>query len=373
LTGGVASVSTSRTESQVKLHTALVAAAAVTALPVNALAATVSVNSDGHLHYNAAPGEVNEVQIGESPPGVYTITDQGALIVAGEGCVQLGDHEVSCSPVSFAFIFLGDLADTAEASQGVVAWITVYGGTGADRLTACLDCRGSLWGGAGGDALQAGDAGSHLVGGGGADTISGGRGEDAIHDGPGDDTIASGDGNDGINIRSGNDRIDAGGGQDVLRLHKLTKPAVVDLRAGTLTGYGTKTLIGIEAVSATRYADRLYGTRATNFFEAGYGDDLVAGRGGRDLLYGSPGDDRLLGGFGADQLYGITGDDLLIGGRGDDILVGGRHNDRMFGWSGADTLRAGDRRQDLVVGGRGVDSAHVDAGLDVVRSIEIFF
>jgi Ca2+-binding RTX toxin-like protein len=160
-----------------KLHVALVAAAAVMALPLHAFAATASV-SNGELHYNAAPGETNDVQIGESPPdigpsGAYTITDQGALIVAGEGCVQLGDHQVSCSPGLNVFIFLGDLADNAELTQGGGNEIDIYGGAGADRLTACSDCLATLHGGAGGDVLQAGDAGSLLAGGGGADAITG--------------------------------------------------------------------------------------------------------------------------------------------------------------------------------------------------------
>src|SRR5687767_4134122 len=109
-----------------KLHAALVAAAAAIALPVNAFAATASA-SEGYVQYDAAPGEANDLQVSESPPDVYTITDQGAVIVAGEGCVQLGDHQVSCSPAprdeeghpsSSASIFLGDLADTAEVTQG---------------------------------------------------------------------------------------------------------------------------------------------------------------------------------------------------------------------------------------------------------------
>jgi Ca2+-binding RTX toxin-like protein len=143
-----------------------------------------------------------------------------------------------------------------------------------------------------------------------------------------------------------------------------------------VTGYGTKTLIGVEDGRGTQYADQLYGDRDANLFYGEIGDDLLVGRGGRDELYGGPGEDRLLGRFGADWLYGYYGADRMIGGRGDDFLAGGLGNDRMFGWGGADTLHSRDPgrpRRDLVVGGGGVDSARVDAGLDVVRSIEIFF
>jgi Ca2+-binding RTX toxin-like protein len=374
-----------------RLRTVLIAAAVLMALPVNALAATASVNSEGELHYTAAAGEANAVQISEVPPdigdespaGAYTITDQGAVIVAGDGCVQLGEHQVSCSPLINVFIFLGDLADTAELIQGGGNEIGVYGGTGADRLTLCIGCHGGLEGGPGRDVLQAGDFGSSLVGGGGADAITGGSGYDQIYGdriggGTGNDTIASGGYNDDISPGGGDDHVDAGAGFDHLGLGEAPKPVVVDLRAGTATGYGMKTLISIETVGGTTHADRLYGDRGVNWIWGNGGGDLLSGRGGRDILEDNGSSfvrDRLFGGFGRDWLRGGRGPDLLVGGRGDDYLVGGPGSDRMLGWSGADRLnsRFNDQRRDFVAGGRGVDRARVDRGLDLVRSVEVFF
>jgi Ca2+-binding RTX toxin-like protein len=363
-----------------KVAAALVAAVAAMMLPTSALAATASV-IDGALRYDAAPGEANDVQIGESSPRVVTITDEGAVIVAGEGCVQVGDHEVTCDVVGgddIAVISLGDLADTAALTQPGFVFIFVNGQSQPDHLTACTECPGSLSGGVGADVLQAGDAGSFLEGGGGGDAITGGHGSDTIDGGPGNDTIASGDGADLIDPDSGDDQVDGGAGRDEIELWSSPTAVVVDLRAGTVTGYGTKMLTGIEDVIGTDFDDQLYGNRSANTLDGGDGgNDLLVGRGGRDALHGGdgfgrPDRDRLVGGYGPDVLYGYIAADLLVGGRGDDSLYGGAGRDRMFGWSGADTLRSRDRWQDLVVGGRGVDRARVDTQ-DVLRSIEIFF
>jgi Ca2+-binding RTX toxin-like protein len=390
-----------------RLYVALVAAAVVTVLPVNAFAATAST-SNGELHYNAAPGEANDVDISESPPdsgdesspGAYTITDQGAVIVAGAGCVQLGDHQVSCSPGVNVFMFLGDQVDTAELTQGGGGELGVRGGAGADRLTLCIDCVAGLEGNAGDDVLQAGDAGSFaLVGGWGDDAITGGRGDDFIQGDrfagvAGNDTIASGDGFDEITPGGGDDYVDAGGGVDFVELLGAPRSVVVDLRAGTLTGYGRKTLIGVEGLGGTPHPDRLYGDRHANLLFGGSlrlvggGGDLLVGRGGRDDLIDNGGEsirDRLFGGSGRDRLYGGRGPDLLRGGPGDDLEYGGRSdggdddlwggfgNDEEFGGAGDDRLHAADGQADKVNCGPGFDHAwvdrrdHVSASCEVVR------
>jgi Ca2+-binding RTX toxin-like protein len=391
------------------LHTALVATAAVMALPVNAFAATAKLDASGFLRYRAAPGEANDVQISAAPETV-TVTDQGTVIVAGEGCTQLDDHQVRCSPaLAYAYFVLGDLADNAElvdVSGGPN--IEILGSTGPDRLSTCADCGATLKGGPGDDVLQVG-RGGELWGRRGDDVITGGWHDDRIFDGSGDDTIASGDGDDYLIAGGGGDTWDAGDGRDLLILQRSPRSVVVDLRARTLTGYGPTTFTGVEDVEGTDFADRLYGTSGANWFVGWGGDDLLVGRAGRDSLIGASGDDHLRGGFGRDRLFGFTGadrlrggfgrdalhgdqgddrlrgdaqhdrlgggrgDDLLVGGLDDDNLFGGAGNDRIFGSSGPDTLHARDGKRDLVAGGRDADRARVDPGLDVVRAVELLF
>jgi autotransporter-associated beta strand protein len=58
-------------------------------------------------------------------------------------------------------------------------------------------------------------------------------------------------------------------------------------------------------------------------FDAGPGNDTVAGTQFNDVLVGGPGDDRMAGGGGRDLLIGGGGADRLAGGGDDDILIGG--------------------------------------------------
>jgi hypothetical protein len=95
--------------------------------------------------------------------------------------------------------------------------------------------------------------------------------------------------------------VSARGGDDVVRLDRLSVPAIVD---------------------------------------AGAGDDRVFGGNGDDTLIGGDGNDRLLGRFGDDALDGGAGADFLSGDFGDDDLVGGSGSDRLAGGIGFDTTDA---------------------------------
>lgn len=71
------------------------------------------------------------------------------------------------------------------------------------------------------------------------------------------------------------------------------------------------------------------------WFDAGGGDDVLAGGGGEDLLEGGEGDDLLEGGAGRDELRGGPGADRLDGGPGQDLLRAGPGEDTyLFGPGG---------------------------------------
>jgi Ca2+-binding RTX toxin-like protein len=320
--------------------------------PVDAFGATVSrVLEDGlgSLEYYAEAGEANDLMI-TNAARTMTITDAGAVIVPGLGCTAVSDHKVSCSPVDRAAFFLADLDDKAAVSGGTLA-VDILGGGDADSLRLCANCGGRLAGGPGDDTLLAGGLGSLLVGESGNDILDGGAGIDEISGGAGADTISGRRGADRISPGSGADSIDGGRARDLLSFDSAPGPMLVDLRAGTATGWGTKSLARIENVVGTAHSDELRGSRASN---------VLSGLGRNNVIIGRGGDDVLVGAGDSDTLAGSAGSDVLRGG-------GGR--DRMFGGRGPDTLRTRDGRRDLVAGGSGRDRARVDS-LDVLRSIE---
>ena len=194
----------------VSLASALVA-------PLAASGATVSVDlvtaageriTRPTLTVSAGEGEANRVTVtverGERVPHptdpteepvvalTWVVTDEGAPLVAGDGCTSIGEHRASCpAPLSTlgsqrdvaVAIALGDRDDRASAATA--CFYTEYP---EDGFTSC---KTSIEGGGGNDTLFAdGDNGFvNLYGGGGNDTLYGGTGEDALFGDAGDDTF----------------------------------------------------------------------------------------------------------------------------------------------------------------------------------------
>jgi hypothetical protein len=77
---------------------------------------------------------------------------------------------------------------------------------------------------------------------------------------------------------------------------------------------------------------------ASNYIDAGVGDDVVEGWTGPDFILGGAGDDIVDGGQGNDTILGGSGLDFLAGGPGDDSLSGGTGADFLSGDAGADTI-----------------------------------
>jgi Ca2+-binding RTX toxin-like protein len=97
----------------------------------------------------------------------------------------------------------------------------------------------------------------------------------------------------------------------------------VNLATGVATdNWGnTYTLVSIEDVSGSRFADKLTGNGADNALMGGAGDDVLAGGGGADRLNGDAGDDTLDGGSGIDTLSGGDGSDTYYVDNAGDIVI----------------------------------------------------
>ena len=212
-----------------------------------------------------------------------------------------------------------------------------------------------------------------------------------------DDTLTGNDASlNSFSGEAGDDLIDGAGGWDYVWYGRSQAAVYVDLAAGLATGgEGNDTLLSIEGLGGSNYADTLLGSDADNWFEPDMegdsgtpdpdlgGNDYIDGRGGFDTVAywravagivadlgagrvtdglgntdtllqiegvdGSEFADRLTGGAGADSLAGRAGDDTLDGAGGSDTLIGGAGDDKYVVNAAGDVVtEAADEGRDQV-------------------------
>ncbi|TSD88556.1 hemolysin [Mycobacterium sp. KBS0706] len=289
----------------------------------------------------------------------------------------------------------GDGDDVIEGKGGADV---LSGGDGIDTLSyetspaaVNVDLTPGLLGlislNSGGDAT--GDLASigfeNVVGSAFADTLTGDNTSNTLVGLAGDDTLNGGAGNDVLVGGAGNDRMDGGTGVDTANYADSSTAIIADLTAGTGTNpAGTEhdTLIDIENLTGSRFADTLIGSTGDNALSGGAGDDSITGGAGKDAIDGGTGLDRasyansaaavtisltagtasggdaqgdvlthiesLQGSAFNDKLSGDDGTNVLSGGAGNDIIFGGGGDDVIYGGTGADMIDAGN----------GTDSIH---------------
>lgn len=222
-----------------------------------------------------------------------------------------------------------------------------------------------LNGGAGKDTLTGGTDADTLYGNGGDDKLAGNAGDDVLTGGAGNDTVSGGDGDDYLMGDAGNDRLDGGAGSDWAGYESATAAVKVDLSltaAQNTGGGGTDTLLNIENVYGTAFADTLSGSTASNMLFGGAGDDSLSGGQGDDFLAGGAGNDTINGGAGDDTVSYDDGDvtgvvvNLATGvatGHGTDTLVS---IEGVYGGAGNDTLTGSGTMANYLGGGAGNDN-----------------
>lgn len=191
---------------------------------------------------------------------------------------------------------------------------------------------------------------------------------DKLQDGASDDFLDGLGGNDRFRLSTGTDTVAAGLGTDTVYLQGAAdRFEVFSLDDGTLylfdTGltYGLKELTGVERISFSDNASRLYTVGDdgltwssnllliggqdtidyTGFMGGGDGRDSLAGSNGADHVFAGAGNDAVRGGDGDDLIHGGIGDDRLLGDAGSDILYGGAGDDKLYGGAGNDGLTGG--------------------------------
>jgi Ca2+-binding RTX toxin-like protein len=224
--------------------------------------------------------------------------------------------------------------------------ITFFGGDGNDVFTmgrVGLSC--SLYGGAGNDELSGSRYGgrSDLWGDDGDDYLFAGKGSwgGILTGGAGSDTLVGGPGDDDLDMQADattHDVVVGGGGNNRAMTSNYTRPVSIIL--------GQKTM-------GNGVTDVVYDCQ--QFFGTAFDDRIVNGTDQPATLYGNGGNDTLIGGPANDQLYGGPGRDSIDGG------------------AGRDTIWDVDGEADTINGGSGSDTAHTDATIDVVLSIETIY
>jgi Ca2+-binding RTX toxin-like protein len=219
------------------------------------------------------------------------------------------------------------------------------GGSGWDTLISIEQLIGSdhadtLTGNAGGNVLGGGADNDTLDGGLGADTMTGGDGSDRYYvDNTGD-------------VVSETNAVTATGGTDTAysALSAYTLTANVE--------YGIVQASGAADLTGNALANRLYAGRGDNVLDGADGTDRVlyasattgvtvslaasgaqnTGGSGWDTLVSI---EQLIGSDYADTLTGNAGGNVLGGGAGNDTLEGGAGNDILTGSTGAEVFRFG--------------------------------
>ncbi|MFN3960010.1 MAG: hypothetical protein ACK4NP_08865 [Parvularculaceae bacterium] len=316
--------------------------------------------------------------------------------------------------------------DTADYSDRTGA-VNVNLFNGVAVTGGALNASGFYVGGATEDQLLAIEAavgsgfGDRLVGANSAERIEGRGGADNIAGLNGADTLLGGDGDDTLNGGAGNDTLDGGDGFDTASYADRTGGVNVNLFNGVAVTGGAvnaagfyqggaveDTILSIESVIGSPFADRLIAANGAERLDGGAGNDLLFGLNGADQLFGGDGNDTVNGGLGADTLNGgagtdtadysnrtgavnvnlfngvavtggslnasgfyvngvtedqITSIEVVFGSNFGDRLVAGSFASRLEGRGGNDNI-AGLSGADTLVGGAGDDTLAGGAGAD---------
>jgi Ca2+-binding RTX toxin-like protein len=282
-----------------------------------------------------------------------------------------------------------DTADYSGAAGGLAINLTIAGpqsvggGFGSDTLLLIEN----VIGGASDDTLTGNSGANALFGGLGNDTMSGLDGDDTMRGGSGGDFLYGEAGNDSLEGADGNDTLNGGAGADTADYSKVAGTGVtVNLSLAVpqfvSASEGSDTLIQIENLTGSDFADTLIGNGSANIINGGLGNDTMAGVDGGDFLYGEAGNDSLEGGDGNDTLDGgagadtadyskvagtgvtvnlsLVGPQLVSASEGSDTLI---QVENLTGSTFADTL-TGNGSANIINGGLGNDTMVGGGGND---------
>ena len=225
----------------------------------------------------------------------------------------------------------------------------------------------AIIGDAGANVLNGTSRNDHMFALAGRDTLKAGNGNDKLDGGSGKDLMIGGNGNDTYLVRDSTDIVretSAGGGTDTVQsfVTSYTLPAFVE--------NGQIMLTGSASLTGNTLNNTLFAGLGNNTLSGGEGSDTVsygAGVNGAGVTVSLANElAQNTGGSGSDTLISIEN---LIGSAFADHLIGNDANNSLRGNAGIDTL-TGAGGIDVLVGGAGNDVFKFDALTDLGVTVE---
>jgi Ca2+-binding RTX toxin-like protein len=281
-----------------------------------------------------------------------------------------------------AGLVAGAPAATGQAAVPTCAGerATLVGTARSDDLVGSAR-RDVIVAGAGDDVVEGRGGNDLICGGGDADQLRGGAGDDELRGnadrrgsdvtgtfllgdvllgGPGDDLLQGGFDDRSVQTRRR---------PDTVSWTDSSRGVLVDLAAGTATGFGTDSIPSSPRlrVQGSPFADRITGSDGPDVIEGGGGDDQISAGGGGDQVFTERSTVRANTIDDADLVNAGPGPDLVSSQAGQDRLQGGEGDDFVEAYSPAPTTVLAGSGDDRVAqylvdtsgantsGGRGVD------------------
>lgn len=294
------------------------------------------------------------------------------------------------------FDFISYSERGSSGPTGVIVDLNAGSAQALAGATSLLGIEGAI-GSIHGDSILGTSTVNTFVGAAGQDFLDGRGGNDRLDGGADIDLLLGSGGNDVLNGDSGADTLDGGDGTDTASYAWTLSAVNVNLATGVATGAAEgdgDSLIAVENVIGTAFADQIRGDALANRLEGRSGSDTIHGGGGNDRIYADSGSGTPLplstttfdptavigdapiveaddpSDF--DSLFGQSGDDTLIadsdsGG----TLRGGAGNDRLEG-GGDDSLQGGRGNDTYVSDGANI-TERAGEGIDQVLSSASLF
>ena len=307
----------------------------------------------------------------------WTVAPSGDL--NGDGLADMfveANHADSNGTDSGAsYVIYGQLPTSSVNRTGTDQGQNLVGGDSADVLN-----------GMGGDDHLYGHGGADtLMGGAGNDVLDGGAGDDNLNGGTGTDTASYADATSGVTVSLQNTHAQntVGAGIDTLsQIENLTGSAFADTltaaSAGSVlrgldgadilvSGAGNDTLDGGAGADTASYA----GAKAGVTVNLALSGQQNTGGAGKDTLVAI---ENLIGSKFADTLTAGPGGSHIDGGAGNDILVSGAGDDSFEGGAGVDTAIFSGAYADYVVDRHNTPTTATVTGpdgLDFLSNVEI--
>ena len=325
------------------------------------------------INYTIIGGTGNDVLIPKARGTYIFRPGAGNDRIVGTGTVS--EFNVSAGVPNFGATEAGDnerkiTIDYSDLTTAVVVDLVANTATStakSDTFSNDPNGLGSLvddiFGSRANDTLGGDNTKNRIVGGIGNDAMSGHGGNDTLEGGVGKDTLIGG---------LDNDKLDGGTDEDLVSYEDSATAVIVTLGAGgngTATGEGSDTLVAIEDVVGSAFADTITDTTTAgataNIFlglagndklNGGAGDDNLEGGDGLDTIDGGAHNDDISGGKDADKLKGNTGDDVIIGGLGNDTIDGGAGLKDIASYAGATAAVVVSLKLNKSSGGAGIDT-----------------